>query len=117
MKRSASAVWEGNLKDGQGTISTESGVLSQTSYSFSTRFENGRGWCLSLRATASHAGTTGALVARRKNRRVRIPCWSDLHYLARGVEIRRTGVPLPPCRDPSRRPSMHGRSRRGCTWY
>jgi osmotically inducible protein OsmC len=56
MKRSASAVWEGNLKDGQGTISTESGVISQTSYSFSTRFENGRGTNPEELVAAAHAG-------------------------------------------------------------
>ena len=56
MKRSASAVWEGNLIDGQGTISTESGVLSQTSYSFSTRFENGRGTNPEELVAAAHAG-------------------------------------------------------------
>jgi len=43
MQRQASAVWQGGLKDGKGTISTESGVLKQTQYSFSTRFENGIG--------------------------------------------------------------------------
>jgi osmotically inducible protein OsmC len=43
MKRSASAAWQGGLKDGKGTVSTESGVLTQTPYSFSTRFEGQRG--------------------------------------------------------------------------
>ena len=43
MKRKASAIWTGGLKDGRGTISTESGVLSDTQYSFSTRFEDGIG--------------------------------------------------------------------------
>jgi osmotically inducible protein OsmC len=43
MKRKASAVWRGGLKDGKGTISSESGVLKETQYSFSTRFENGLG--------------------------------------------------------------------------
>jgi len=43
MQRKASAVWQGGLKDGKGTISTDSGVLKQTQYSFSTRFENGVG--------------------------------------------------------------------------
>ena len=56
MKRSASAVWEGNLKGGQRTISTESGVLLQTSYSFSTRFENGRGTNPEELVAAAHAG-------------------------------------------------------------
>jgi lipoyl-dependent peroxiredoxin len=56
MKRSASAVWEGNLKDGKGTISTESGVLSQTLYSFSTRFEGVRGTNPEELIAAAHAG-------------------------------------------------------------
>jgi hypothetical protein len=43
MKRNASAHWEGGLKDGKGTISTESGVLANTQYSFGTRFESGKG--------------------------------------------------------------------------
>jgi len=43
MKRKASAVWQGGLKDGKGTISTDSGVLSNTQYSFATRFEMGIG--------------------------------------------------------------------------
>jgi osmotically inducible protein OsmC len=43
MKRSASAVWKGGLKDGRGTISSASGVLADTQYSFSTRFEEGKG--------------------------------------------------------------------------
>jgi len=43
MKRTASAVWQGDLKSGKGTVSTESAVLAQTQYSFATRFENGKG--------------------------------------------------------------------------
>src|SRR5216683_152726 len=43
MQRKASAVWQGDLKTGKGAISTDSGVLKQTQYSFSTRFENGVG--------------------------------------------------------------------------
>jgi len=39
MERKGSAVWKGGLKDGKGTVSTASGVLSNTPYSFSTRFE------------------------------------------------------------------------------
>jgi osmotically inducible protein OsmC len=38
MKRKASAEWNGNLKDGKGSVSTESGVLAKTQYSFGTRF-------------------------------------------------------------------------------
>jgi len=56
MKRKASAVWHGGLKDGKGAISTESGVLSQTQYSFSTRFENGIGTNPEELIAAAHAG-------------------------------------------------------------
>jgi lipoyl-dependent peroxiredoxin len=56
MKRKASAVWTGGLKDGKGTISTESGVLKQTQYSFSTRFENGAGTNPEELVAAAHAG-------------------------------------------------------------
>src|SRR5215213_2594796 len=56
MKRKASAVWRGGLKDGRGTISTDSGVLSETQYSFSTRFEEGRGTNPEELIAAAHAG-------------------------------------------------------------
>ena len=56
MKRTASAVWNGGLKDGKGTISTESGVLANTQYSFSTRFEDGKGTNPEELIAAAHAG-------------------------------------------------------------
>jgi osmotically inducible protein OsmC len=56
MKRSASAVWKGGLKDGKGTISTQSGVLADTQYSFSTRFEDGKGTNPEELIAAAHAG-------------------------------------------------------------
>src|SRR5437764_8680186 len=56
MKRKASAVWKGGLKDGKGTISTDSGVLASTQYSFSTRFEEGKGTNPEELIAASHAG-------------------------------------------------------------
>jgi lipoyl-dependent peroxiredoxin len=56
MQRKASAVWQGNLKAGKGTISTQSGVLSNTQYSFSTRFENGAGTNPEELIAAAHAG-------------------------------------------------------------
>ena len=56
MKRKASAVWNGSLKDGKGAISTESGVLKDTQYSFSTRFENGVGTNPEELIAAAHAG-------------------------------------------------------------
>lgn len=56
MKRNASAEWNGGLKDGKGTISTDSGVLSNTQYSFSTRFEDGVGTNPEELIAAAHAG-------------------------------------------------------------
>jgi lipoyl-dependent peroxiredoxin len=56
MKRNASAEWRGGLKDGKGSISTDSGVLSNTQYSFSTRFEEGKGTNPEELIAAAHAG-------------------------------------------------------------
>jgi lipoyl-dependent peroxiredoxin len=56
MQRKGSAIWQGDLKTGKGTVSTESGVLSQTKYSFSTRFESGKGTNPEELIAAAHAG-------------------------------------------------------------
>jgi osmotically inducible protein OsmC len=56
MKRKASAIWRGNLKDGKGTISSDSGVLSDTQYSFATRFADGKGTNPEELIAAAHAG-------------------------------------------------------------
>lgn len=56
MKRKASAEWNGGIKDGKGILSTDSGVLSETQYSFSTRFENGTGTNPEELIAAAHAG-------------------------------------------------------------
>ena len=56
MDRSAQAVWHGGLKDGNGTISTESGTLHEAQYSFNTRFESGVGTNPEELIAAAHAG-------------------------------------------------------------
>src|ERR1700733_12049324 len=56
MVRKASAAWKGSLKEGKGTISTESGALSNTPYSFATRFEGVRGTNPEELIAAAHAG-------------------------------------------------------------
>lgn len=56
MKRTASAQWTGNLKEGKGSISTQSGVLSETQYGFNTRFEDGPGTNPEELIAAAHAG-------------------------------------------------------------
>jgi osmotically inducible protein OsmC len=56
MKRTASAEWNGDLKNGKGTVSTASGTLSQAAYSFHTRFEVGKGTNPEELLAAAHAG-------------------------------------------------------------
>ncbi|MFI5173075.1 MAG: OsmC family protein [Chitinophagales bacterium] len=56
MKRKASAVWNGSGKDGSGNISTETGVLSEEKYSFSSRFADGKGTNPEELVAAAHAG-------------------------------------------------------------
>jgi lipoyl-dependent peroxiredoxin len=56
MQRSAEAQWRGDLKSGAGTISTASGTLSQTPYSFHSRFEQGKGTNPEELPAAAHAG-------------------------------------------------------------
>ena len=65
MKRTASAAWSGGLKDGTGSISTQSGVLDKTQYGFNTRFEQGPGTNPEELIGAAHAGCfTMALAAQ-----------------------------------------------------
>ncbi|WP_237690398.1 OsmC family protein [Salegentibacter tibetensis] len=56
MKRNGTAVWKGNLKEGKGTISTQSGVLDKSQYSFKTRFEDGKGTNPEELIGAAHSG-------------------------------------------------------------
>jgi osmotically inducible protein OsmC len=56
IKRNAKAVWQGTGKEGKGALSTQSGVLKDTQYSFSTRFENGIGTNPEELIAAAHAG-------------------------------------------------------------
>ena len=56
MKRSASAIWQGGLKDGKGSISTHSGILKDAQYGFHTRFEDGPGTNPEELIAAAHAG-------------------------------------------------------------
>lgn len=56
MVRNATAVWNGSGKEGKGTLTTASTVLSQAQYSFNTRFENGIGTNPEELLAAAHAG-------------------------------------------------------------
>jgi osmotically inducible protein OsmC len=56
MKRKASAIWQGSLTEGKGTLTSDSGVLSATPYSFRTRFEDEKGTNPEELIGAAHAG-------------------------------------------------------------
>jgi len=56
MKQTASAIWHGDLKHGSGALSTHSGVLKETPYSFATRFEGAKGTNPEELIAAAHAG-------------------------------------------------------------
>jgi len=56
MIRKAKAVWRGTGRDGRGNLSTDSGVLAETPYSFKTRFENEKGTNPEELIAAAHAG-------------------------------------------------------------
>ena len=56
IKKTASAFWQGGIKDGGGTISTESGVLKEAPYGFHSRFEGGKGTNPEELIGAAHAG-------------------------------------------------------------
>ena len=56
MIRNGTAIWKGSLKEGKGTISTQSGILDKTQYSFKTRFEDGKGTNPEELIGAAHSG-------------------------------------------------------------
>src|ERR1700679_300917 len=56
MERKASAIWKGNLREGSGSLTTQSGVLHDSPYSFTTRFENAAGTNPEELIAAAHAG-------------------------------------------------------------
>ena len=63
MERKASAVWQGTLREGRGTMSVESGVLRDAQYSFSTRFEATPGTNPEELIAAAHAGCLSMALA------------------------------------------------------
>ncbi len=67
MKRTGSAVWQGGIRDGKGTVSTESGVLDGAQYSFSTRFEEGKGTNPEELLAAAHAGCFSMALSKQLN--------------------------------------------------
>jgi len=100
MQRKATAVWSGGLKDGQGALSTDSGVLKQTQYSFGTRFENGVGTNPEELLAAAHAGCftmalSGQLgAAGMTATKMETVCTITLEKLADGFAITKSHLDL-----------------------
>src|SRR5713101_4235949 len=100
MQRKATAICNGGLKDGKGTLSTESGVLKQAQYSFSTRFENGIGTNPEELLAAAHAGCfTMALSAQLGNagltaQKIETTATISLEKLADGFAITKSHLDL-----------------------
>ena len=67
MKRRGSAEWQGGIRDGRGTVSTESGVLEGAQYSFSSRFEDGKGTNPEELLAAAHAGCFSMALSKQLN--------------------------------------------------
>jgi osmotically inducible protein OsmC len=67
MQRKASAVWKGGLRDGKGAVSSTSGVLSNTPYSFTTRFENTPGTNPEELIAAAHAACFSMALSAQLN--------------------------------------------------
>jgi osmotically inducible protein OsmC len=75
MKRKASAQWQGDLKSGKGSVSTESGVLQDSQYSFSTRFESGKGTNPEELLAAAHAGCFTMALSAELGKAQLLPAW------------------------------------------
>ena len=100
MKRTANAQWRGDLKTGKGNISTASGVLASTPYSFQTRFEDGKGTNPEELLAAAHAGCfTMALSAQLATagltaESLQTECTISLEKLADGFAITESHLDL-----------------------
>lgn len=100
MKRSATAAWSGGLKDGTGTVSLQSGVLSNSRYGFQSRFEEGPGTNPEELIAAAHAGCfTMALSAQLeeagfKAESLKTDAVVTLEKVASGFEITRVHLNL-----------------------
>jgi organic hydroperoxide reductase OsmC/OhrA len=88
MQRKASAIWKGGLKDGKGVVSSSSGVLSNTPYSFATRFENTPGTNPEELIAAAHAGCFSMALSGQLG---------AANLTASSIETTATDGPSPPC--------------------
>ena len=94
MTRTANAHWTGSLKEGKGSLSTQSGILDQTNYSFKTRFEeNQKGTNPEELLAAAHAGcftmAVSAMLAAKNITATKLDTLATLTM--QGMDI--TGIP------------------------
>ena len=93
MKRTGSAIWSGGIKDGKGMLTTESKTLSNTPYSFSARFKDGKGTNPEELLAAAHAGCftmdlSGRLEARGMTaEEIRTTATLDMDRTEKGFSI------------------------------
>lgn len=95
MKRTAKAHWSGNLKEGKGTLSTQSGILNNTNFSFKTRFEEGvKGANPEELLAASHAGCFTMQVSAILSKNGFIPTFLDTEATVTIEDLTITGIHL-----------------------
>jgi lipoyl-dependent peroxiredoxin len=95
MKRTAKAHWSGNLKEGKGTLTTQSGILNNTNYSFKTRFEEGQnGTNPEELLAAAHAGCFTMAVASILTQKGFNPGYLDTEATVSMEDLTITGVHL-----------------------
>ncbi|MBI2078945.1 MAG: OsmC family protein [Euryarchaeota archaeon] len=98
MKRTAQAVWQGTLKEGKGTLSTESGALKTVNYAFTNRFENTPGTNPEELVAAAHAGcfsmafSNNLATAGFKPERIETSCAITFEKDANGWAIRESAL-------------------------
>lgn len=95
MKRTAKAHWSGNLKEGNGTLTTQSGIISNTKYSFKTRFEEGeKGTNPEELLAAAHAGCFTMAVSAIVSEKGKNPAFLDTEATLSMEGLSITGVHL-----------------------
>jgi lipoyl-dependent peroxiredoxin len=95
MKRTANAHWEGDLKEGKGSLTTQSGILDKTNYSFKTRFEEGqKGTNPEELLAAAHAGCFTMAVTAILNQKALKPTYLDTEAVLSMEGLNITGVHL-----------------------
>lgn len=94
MKRTAKAHWEGNLKEGKGNLSSQSGILNKTNYSFKTRFEGDPGTNPEELLAAAHAGCFTMAVSGAITKKGLNPTSLDTEATVTMEELTITGIHL-----------------------